>query len=63
MENENEKGKEEDEVIISTAALGWASVGALLGLFLGAAIVGFPICIASTAIGGVFGGALGRYLR
>jgi phosphate/sulfate permease len=55
--------KKEDEVIFSAAALGWASVGALLGLFLGAATVGYPTCIASTVIGGIFGAGLGRYLR
>ncbi|MGA8170843.1 MAG: hypothetical protein WB816_08440 [Methylocystis sp.] len=55
--------EEEDEVLFSAAALGWASVGALLGLFIGAATVGFPVCIASTVLGGIFGAGLGRYLR
>jgi len=60
---DKKKDEDEDEVLLSTAALGWASLGALLGLFFGAATVGFPICISSTVIGGIFGGVLGRYLR
>jgi hypothetical protein len=55
------ENKNRDEVLLSTTALAWASLGALLGLFFGAELVGFPMCIASTVIGGIFGATLGRY--
>lgn len=51
-----------DEVILSVTALACGSLGALLGLFLGFEMFGFPICISSTIVGGVFGASLGRYL-
>lgn len=51
-----------DDVILSVTALACGSLGALLGLFLGFEMFGFPICISSTIVGGVFGASLGRYL-
>jgi hypothetical protein len=50
------------EVILSITALACGSVGALSGLFLGFEVFGFPICISTTIVGGVFGASLGRYL-
>jgi len=50
------------DVILSVTALACASLGALFGLFVGYEVLGFPICIATTIVGGVFGGSLGRYL-
>ena len=47
----------------SRAIFAFAGMGALLGLLLGGTTVGFPIAIASTIIGGVGGGILGRYLK
>ena len=55
------ENQDRDEVLLSTTALAWASLGALVGLFFGAEIVGFPMCIASTIIGGIFGATPGRY--
>ncbi len=53
---------EKEEVILSITALACGSVGALFALFVGYAVFGFPVCIASTIVGGVFGASLGRYL-
>jgi len=54
--------KEKSEDILSVTALACGSVGALLALFVGYSIFGFPICIAATVVGGVFGASLGRHL-
>jgi hypothetical protein len=50
------------DVLFSVTALACGSVGALFGLFVGYAVLGFPICISTTIVGGVFGASLGRYL-
>ena len=55
-------GEQNKEVLLSVTALAFGSVGALFGLFVGYAVLGFPICISTTIVGGVFGASLGRYL-
>jgi hypothetical protein len=54
--------KRESDALLSITALAYGSVGALFGLFVGYAVFGFPICISTTIVGGVFGASLGRYL-
>jgi len=54
--------KQNKDVILSVTALACGSVGALFGLFVGYAVFGFPICISTAIVGGVFGASLGRYL-
>lgn len=54
---------DDDEEILSRTALACAGVGAIFGLFVGYAVLGFPICIASTVVGAIFGAGLGKHLR
>jgi hypothetical protein len=54
--------KQKNEAILSVTALACGSLGALFGLFVGFEVFGFPICISTTIVGGVFGASLGRYL-
>jgi len=56
------RAKQKSDALLSVTALACGSVGALFGLFVGYAVLGFPICISTTIVGGVFGASLGRYL-
>ncbi len=52
-----------DEYGVTRTVFAFAGMGALIGLLVGGTVLGFPIAISSTILGGIGGGILGKFVK
>jgi membrane associated rhomboid family serine protease len=61
--NEPSAAEEFDAYGVTRTVFAFAGMGALMGLLVGGTLLGFPIAISTTIVGGIAGGVLGRYVK